>query len=223
MLLEGVHALKHTVRFGARLRLVVTPRPRELATLLEELAPDVASALPLEPRSVDAGVWEALTGGGLPSPSLAVADRPEVDPADVLARRGRLLLLEEPSHLGNLGAAVRVAAAAELAGVLVLGADPWHPRAVRGAAGLQFALPVTRIAGPPAGPLPLVALDPRGRPLSGAELPDDAVLAFGTERHGLSPDLLRRAERRVAIPMRPGVSSLNLATAVAVVAYAGRL
>ncbi len=45
------------------------------------------------------------------------------------------------------------------------------------------------------------------------------VLAFGTERGGLSPALLARADRRVRIPMRPGVSSLNLATAVAVVLY----
>lgn len=223
MLLEGVHALKHAVRFGARLRLLVTPRPRELTDLLEALAPDVAAGLPLTPRPVDTGTWEALTGGGLPSPSLAVADRPEADPGDILLRPGRLLLLEEPSHLGNLGAAVRVAAAAGLAGVLVVGADPWHPRAVRGAAGLQFAQPVARIDGPPAGSRPLVALDPGGRPLEAERLPSDAVLAFGTERHGLSPDLLRRADQRVAIPMRPGVSSLNLATAVAVVAYAGRL
>ena len=53
-----------------------------------------------------------------------------------------------------------------------------------------------------------------------ATLPDDAVLAFGSERHGLGAALLARADARVGIPMRPGVSSLNLATAVAVVLYA---
>ena len=47
-----------------------------------------------------------------------------------------------------------------------------------------------------------------------------AVLAFGTERHGASPALLARAERRLSIPMTPGVSSLNLATSVAVTLYA---
>jgi tRNA G18 (ribose-2'-O)-methylase SpoU len=49
------------------------------------------------------------------------------------------------------------------------------------------------------------------------------VLAFGTERHGLTSELLRRADARVAIPMRAGVSSLNLATSVAVVLFAMRL
>ena len=53
-----------------------------------------------------------------------------------------------------------------------------------------------------------------------ATLPDDAVLAFGSERHGLGAALLARADARVGIPMRPGVSSLNLATAVAVALYA---
>jgi RNA methyltransferase, TrmH family len=46
------------------------------------------------------------------------------------------------------------------------------------------------------------------------------VLAFGTERHGLSPTTRQAAALRVRIPMREGVSSLNLATAVAVVLYA---
>jgi len=49
------------------------------------------------------------------------------------------------------------------------------------------------------------------------------VLAFGSERRGLSEAMLGRADRRIAIPMRAGVSSLNLAAAVAVVLYAWRL
>ena len=49
------------------------------------------------------------------------------------------------------------------------------------------------------------------------------MLAFGTERHGISAELLERADARVAIPMRAGVSSLNLATSVAVTLFAMRL
>jgi RNA methyltransferase, TrmH family len=65
--------------------------------------------------------------------------------------------------------------------------------------------------------VPVVALDPDGE--EAASLPDDATFAFGTERDGLSAALLARADARVRIPMRAGVSSLNLATAVAVVLY----
>lgn len=49
----------------------------------------------------------------------------------------------------------------------------------------------------------------------------DDVLVFGCESAGLPDDVLREFadDERVAIPMRPGNRSLNLANAVAVVAY----
>lgn len=222
VLLEGVHALKHAVRFGAEIRAIVTPDAGQLHRLLAELAPDVE--LPTDPREVDAARWRRLAVRELPSPVLAVATRPTTLPEDVLARDdGRVVVLEGPRHLGNLGAAVRVAAAAEAAGLLVVGeADPWHPTAVRAAAGLQFALPVTRAAALPATARPAIAVDPAGRDVTEVDLPPDALLLFGTERGGLSQDLRCRAGQRVAIPMRDGVSSLNLATAVGIALYVTR-
>jgi TrmH family RNA methyltransferase len=210
VLLEGFHALKHARRFGAEVLVAVTSDPVRLARLAAALAPelDVGDVATVEP---------AVLG---PRPHhtrvLAVARRPPFDPAAL--GPGRVVLLEDPRHLGNVGAVVRVAAAAGAAGVLTTGArDPWDPAALRGAAGLHFALPVGRVAAPPAD-RPLAALDPGGAPL--ASLPADVVLAFGTERDGLSDGLRARADLRVAIPMRPGVSSLNLATAAAVALYA---
>jgi TrmH family RNA methyltransferase len=221
VVLEGVHALKHGLRFGARLHRVLSPDPDQVLALLARLAPDVV--LPVAVEQVDEATWRTVTRGGLPSPSLAVADRPTGDAAAVAARPGDgpVVLLDHPTHLGNVGAVVRVAAAAGADAVLVRGrSDPWHPTAVRGGAGLQFALPVARVEALPATPRPLVAVEPDGAPLGEAPLPAGAVLALGTERGGLSADLREAAHRHVAIPMRPGVSSLNLATAAAVVLYA---
>jgi tRNA (cytidine/uridine-2'-O-)-methyltransferase len=49
--------------------------------------------------------------------------------------------------------------------------------------------------------------------------PDD-VLVFGSESSGLPPELLERhAQRRVYIPIRAGVRSLNLANAISVGVY----
>ncbi len=221
VVLEGVHALKHALRFGAEVELVVTPDRTVAARLLADLAPDVT--LPAHTLDVTADEWRGLVPRELPSPVLAVATRPTVDAATALAAPGRLVVLEDPRHLGNLGAAVRVAAAADAGGVLVVGdADPWHPTAVRAAAGLQFALPVARVDELPPTDRRLVALDPAGTDLAPGVLTDDAVLLVGTERAGLSPALRARAEARVRIPMRDGVSSLNLATAVAAALYAGR-
>ena len=217
VLLEGIHALKHARRFGADIEVVLTPDRTAATRLLEDLAPDVT--LPDVTAEVDHATWEAATlGRELPSPCLAVARRPIVSATDVLSAAGRIVVLEAPRHLGNLGAAVRVAAAASAGGVLVLGeADPWHPTAVRAAAGLQFALPVARADALPVIDRAVVALDAGGDP--SGRVPPDAIVLFGTERGGLTPALRSRAGATIAIPMRAGVSSLNLATAVAATLY----
>jgi RNA methyltransferase, TrmH family len=173
------------------------------------------------PPDVFAGLAPVAPATGV----IAIARRPRIDLGAVLSARPHapLVLLDQPSHLGNLGAVVRVAAAAGAAGVLTTGRhDPWNPAALRGSAGLHFALPVARIDALPACGRPLVALDPEGEPLHPHALPPGVILAFGSERRGLDRRILERAGRRVAIPMRAGVSSLNLATAVAVVLYALR-
>jgi TrmH family RNA methyltransferase len=123
---------------------------------------------------------------------------------------------------------VRVAAAADVAGVLTTGThDPWHPDALRGAAGLHYAVPVGRVQRlqelDGRFDRPLLAIDPRGDPLDPSALDARAVLAFGSERYGLSDELIARADARVSIPMRARVSSLNLATSVAAVLFAWRL
>jgi len=246
--LEGFHALKHALRFGAQVEVVAAVDPEGLERMAAELAPDLAGrfrALAGEP------VTPELLGTLAPhvprTQLLAIARRPRFDAAALRAPGTRpVVLLEDPRDRGNVGAVVRVAAAAEAAGVVTTGMhDPWDPTALRGSAGLHFALPVGRDdgfvegladaraggaagaadprAGGPAPRRPLLAIDPDGDVLDPAALPPDAVLAFGTERHGLSDALLARADARLRLPMRAGVSSINLATAVAAVLYAWRL
>jgi len=227
--LEGFHPLKHALRFGATLLEVVTSDPVELDRLASLLAPDVSEQIRALARPVAREVFEQLAPLTPTTPVMALAERPTVDPAAVLAdrRAAPVILLEDSRDLGNMGACVRVSAAADAAAVLTSGShDPWHPDALRGAAGLHFALPVCRLErlGKLAGiDRPLLALDPDGERLDPAALDPRAVLAFGTERHGLSDELLEMADARISIPMRAGVSSLNLATSVAAVLFAWRL
>ena len=214
VVLEGFHALKHARRFGAEVLGAWTADAEALEELRARLAPDVTLDVATVPHDELAAVVPRAQ-------VVAVARRPaQRAPGDVLAdpAPAPVVLLEDPRHLGNLGACVRVAAAAGAAAVLTTGGqEPWHPDALRGSAGLHFALPVHRLRRPAASDRPLVALDPAGE--TADRLPERAVLAFGTERDGLSDDLLARADARVALPMRPGVSSLNLATAVAAVLF----
>ncbi len=224
--IEGFHALKHALRFGAELVEAVAVDPERLEELARELAPDLAGQVADRVEMVDAGTLADLTPLVPRTGVAAIARRPPVDVAAVLAdpAPGPLVLLEQPKNMGNIGACIRVAAAAGAAAVLTTGEnDPWYPDAVRGAAGLHFALPVTAIEALPESDRPLLAIDPEGEEMSPERLPERAVLAFGTERHGISAELLGRADARVAIPMREGVSSLNLATSVAIALYCQRL
>jgi TrmH family RNA methyltransferase len=223
---EGFHALKHALRFGAELVEAVAVDPEELERLAAELAPDLAGQLSGRVERIDATDLADLAPLVPRTGVVAIARRPPVDLAAVLAdpRPAAVVLLEQPKNMGNIGACIRVAAAAGAAAVLTTGEnDPWYPDAVRGAAGLHFALPVTAVETLPPSGRPLLAIDPEGEELQPSRLPSRAVLAFGTERHGISDELLERADARLAIPMREGVSSLNLATSVAIALYCQRI
>jgi TrmH family RNA methyltransferase len=228
VVLEGFHPLKHALRFGAAIDEIVAADPPRLEAMGARHAPDILPALrDLPLRIVDEVELARLVGGrshGSPD-VVAYARRPELDVRALLdVDDAPIVLLEEPTHLGNIGAVVRVAAAAGAAAVVTTGAlDPWHPAALRGSAGLHFALAVARLDLDEALAFErtLVAADPDGD-TGLAPLPPRALLALGSERRGLSPRVLGRAAVRVRIPMREGVSSLNLATAAAVLLYAGR-
>lgn len=230
--LEGFHPLKHALRFDAAIVRAVTNDKDKLLALARRLAPDVAQAMAAIAHEVDADLFARLAPRPPKTGVIALARRRAADGLALLAatRTAPLVFLERPSHLGNVGAVVRVAAGAGAAGVVTSGIhDPWGPDALRGGAGLQFALPVGKV-GDDRLPTalsrrqgPLLALDPEGDELTPSRLPSDAIVAFGSERSGLTDPLLRQADGRIAIPMMPGVSSLNLATSVAVVLYTWRL
>jgi TrmH family RNA methyltransferase len=211
--LDGFHAVKHALRFAPSLVDRITVRDLDKAAQLAvRLAPDIAEAL-----------LARATQGDVEHPTgvAATARRPAEDRSPLTRRTAPLVLLDDPRHPGNAGAVIRVAAAAGASGVAVTGAlDPWHPAVLRGSAGLHYALPVLSVtAGEVTGPL--LVLDADGEDLT--TIPDDALLVVGSERAGVGAELRGRADAVVRLPMRAGVSSLNLATATAAVLYAWRL
>ena len=235
--LEGLHALKHALRFEAEILCVAITDPERLQALAGALAPDVLERMLASAQTLSPEAFAALAPQPPPTGVIALARRSPWTVENLLRdpREAPIVLLEAPRDLGNLGACVRVAAAADAAGVLSTGVhDPWDPAALRGSAGLHFALPVAHLSEEALEHLsaepaqrghdrPVVAVDPEGEPLDLARLPARAILAFGAERQGLSEELLARADAKVSLPMRAGVSSLNLATSVAALLYAWRL
>lgn len=227
VVLEGFHALKHALRFGADIPLVAAVNVAELEALARELAPDLVGAFRRAATEVRLADLRMLVRNPPATKVVALARKPAAD-LDAVIRNaaGPVVFLEDPRHLGNVGAVIRTAAAAGAAGVLTSGAaDPWDAAAIRGSAGLHFALPVAQVhgddfvAGLRSAGRPLIALSPAGVPVGEFDVPAHAVFAFGTERYGLTDAVLKSCDHTVSIPMRAGVSSLNLAASVAIVLY----
>lgn len=226
VVLEGFHAIKHAIRFEADFVDIVCLDTKAARNMASALAPDIASRLEDRLEEVTKEDFRQLTRDPTDTEMIAIARRPIGSLESLLnsPKESPVVFLDRPSSHWNIGAAIRVAAAAGAAGVLTTGfQDPWHPSAVRAATGLQFALHVTQTDELQVGDRPLVAIDPDGDPSQTLVVPNRAVFAFGSERAGLSEDVLRRSDLRIAIPMEHGVSSLNVATAVAVILYAARL
>ncbi|MEV7750360.1 MULTISPECIES: TrmH family RNA methyltransferase [Streptomyces] len=224
VLLDGFHALKHALRFGAEVPVAVTTDRRAALALAEELAGDVRETLDGLLIEVPERTYAPLVARPHPTGVAALAVRPaRAAHLEALARMPRtapVVVLDNPRNLGNAGAVIRLAAGFGATGVVTTGTlDPWHPTVVRGGAGLHFATAVERLGVDELPPGPLFALDPEGEDIRGTELPDDAVLAFGSERTGLSAEVRARADHLLRLPMRPQVSSYNLATSVAMTLY----
>jgi len=171
-------------------------------------------------------------GLGVPLSIVALFRRPAPLPPESLAGRTRVVALEAVDNPVNVGTVVRSAAALGWDGLLLdrTSADPLARRALRVSMGNSFSLPFSRadslievVDGARSGGILVVALTPARDAIALHELqpsPDDRVmLLLGSERSGLSCELLAAASVRAVIPMQPGVDSLNAAAAAAIACY----
>ena len=86
--LEGFHPLKHALRFGATIELACAPRAEPLAALAERLAPDLGPWLERHLALVAPEDFRKLAPAPPATGVLAIARRPAVDPAGLLATPG---------------------------------------------------------------------------------------------------------------------------------------
>jgi TrmH family RNA methyltransferase len=119
---------------------------------------------------------------------------------------------------GNVGTIVRLAAAFNAAGVIVLPgcADPYGPKAIRASAGAILNVPIVSMSVEEllVARRPIFVADAKG---STSELPT-GILVLGSEGRGLSP-ALRERSRAIAIETSGRVESLNVAAAAAILLW----
>ncbi len=146
---------------------------------------------------------------------------------------GPLLVLEGVEKPGNLGAILRTADAAGVAGVLVAdgGTDPANPAVIRASLGTVFGVPLA-VATVEAAidwlqasqRRVVVAVPATGKPWHTACL-TDAAIVLGSEAHGITTawqaaaDNGRLVVEAVTLPMLGMADSLNVSATAAVLAY----
>ncbi len=166
-----------------------------------------------------------------PSPQgvIGVAERPAQLPVEALGAMSRVLLLSGVQDPGNVGAAIRSAAAFGFEACLLDRdcADPYSPKALRASMGACFRLGIA--VGEPellvgglrdAGFSVLAAALHRDSvPADRLPPPDKLAVAIGSEGRGLAPEVIDLCSRSVVIPLQAGVESLNAAAAAAVLMW----
>src|SRR5262245_690413 len=163
---------------------------------------------------------------------LAIGEREGMPPvADLLAHR-LLVVLEELRAPDNVGGVLRNARAFGAGGVVLSPgcADPLTRKALRLSGGAALTVPTPRVGDVEAALRALrdagftrIALTPHPDAdeleALAADPPARMALLLGTEGGGLTPGTLALTDRRVRIPMRDGLDSLNVATAAGIALY----
>ncbi|WAY17118.1 RNA methyltransferase [Mycolicibacterium fortuitum] len=174
---------------------------------------------------------KALSDTVTPVGLVAVCRMPEVSLDEVLAGAPRLVAVAvETSEPGNAGTLIRLADAMGADAMILAGnsVDPFNGKCLRSSAGSIFGLPVVQAPDVDAlmAALRAAGLQVLATTLDGeTSLPDVDLTAptawlFGSEAHGLSPEIAAAADARVTIPMRGSAESLNVAAAAAICLYA---
>jgi len=235
VLLEGEHLLSEALSAGLR----VTTAALASRVLAREADSNQARVRVLADRlrqqgarvlTVSETVLAAMSPVRTPSGIVAIAEF--IAPPLERVMEGPLplvALLAGVQDPGNLGAVVRTAEAAGATGLVACppSADPFGWKALRGAMGSTFRLPVPErvplhealLAARRRGLVIAAAVPRGGTPMHEFDFRRPVALMLGGEGGGLDEAHVDHADERITIPMKPPVESLNVAVSAAVMLY----
>ena len=199
-------------------------RAENLIRQLEKACPNVAS--------VSEKLLESISYTKTPQGIVVLAVRPLSDEASFKEKQPAapfLVVLHGINNPVNVGAILRTAEAAGVTGAIATAntSDPFSPKALRGAMGSAFRLPIwagaeysevigwcgergiRTICGAARSSKAFTEVDWRG----------SLAVVVGPESNGLSTEEIALADEAVRIPMQGSVESLNVAVATGIILY----
>lgn len=226
-LLEGTHLVEVACEVGFPLDTVCsTPRwcdryPNLWAHLQSQAA---------RTEQVSEAVLEAIATTVTPDGVIATAPRQMPQMPTELVNVG--IMIETLQDPGNLGTIIRTAAGAGVEGLWLTAdsVDLDHPKVLRASAGQWFRLPMGVAADPIAqiqrcrtsGMQVVATLPTADTSYWDVDLTRPTLFLLGNEGAGLSPAWIEQADVKVTIALAPGVESLNVAIAAALLVYEAR-
>lgn len=231
-LAEGAQAVREALASpGTVIELFVTDAAGQRHSDLVNVAR--SGGIPVSSVTSDAA--DTLTETVTPQGLIAVCQQRDVPLAEALVDRPPLVaVLVDIRDPGNAGTVLRTADAAGARVVCFAGeaVDPYSGKCVRASAGSLFHVDLVRAPEPTqlvadlrAAGYVVLATSGRGEDDLDELVDSGALMAhtawlFGGEAHGLTPELLAAADRRVRVPLYGRAESLNLGAAAAVCLYA---
>jgi TrmH family RNA methyltransferase len=228
-LIEGPKLLREALGAGVEIVEVAAGPRAERAASSQVLLVDLA-ARGVRVRTLADDIVDSLSETETSQGWLALARRP-VFAQSALASPGKPLVvvavgIQNPGNVGGLLRSAE-AAGATFAYLAEGTADPLSWKALRGSMGSAFRLPHLRVEKAEAtvqqlraeGLQIVATVASGGEPYTRARFDRPTALVFGGEGPGLSEAMLRHADARVTIPLRPPVESLNVGVAAGILLF----
>ena len=170
-----------------------------------------------------------------PSELIALIEMPPEDLSRIPVDEDSVIVVfDRPSDHGNLGTIIRTCEAFGAAGLIITGhaVDLYDPQTVRASMSSLFTLPVVRLPSHrevrnwangirkrhPS--FRLVGTSAHGsHDIRQQEFERPVAVVIGNETHGLSMNYAKACDAMIRIPMQGSVSSLNVASAAAILLY----
>ena len=220
-LLEGEKALEEAVKSNLKIQnIFINKNSDKLIKKYEKYSPVL----------VNDKILEKITDAKSAPDIIASAQKFDNIIKNIPNKKSAILLLENIKDGGNLGTAIRTAAAFGIDGIILLGdtVDIFSPKVVRSTVGYLWKTPIYKAKNFDEIKAYLkehkffaTSVDKTRdlKILKEAQIKEPCVIMFGSEAFGLSNEAMEKSDFYVTIPIKSDVESLNLGISIGIVLY----